>query len=303
MFFATRNDRRGGGRRPARAHREGTACSSASQRAGGVPLGAAAVPRGEVAADRGAPADGDRGGLGARGLARPQRAARPVRGVHIPEAYGGQGFGFVELGIVLEEMGRALLCAPYFASTVLAATAIMNAGTEAQKRALLPPIADGDTRRHAGLHRAERTLGCGRDRNDGDAGRGRLPARWRQELRPRRPHRRPDRRAGAPPGFGRRGRAVVLHGARRCARADAPRAEGDGPDPQAGAARIPRRRGGPAGRGRRRRAGRSRKTMTQAAVCLANEMVGGAETAARSRRWTMPTCACSSAAPSPRSSR
>ena len=65
--------------------------------------------------------------------------------VHIPEAYGGHGFGFVELGIVLEEMGRALLCAPYFASTVLAATAIMNAGTDAQKRALLPSIAAGDT--------------------------------------------------------------------------------------------------------------------------------------------------------------
>jgi alkylation response protein AidB-like acyl-CoA dehydrogenase len=65
--------------------------------------------------------------------------------VHIPEAYGGQGFGFVELGIVLEEMGRALLCAPYFASTVLTATAIMNAGTEAQKRDLLPAIAAGDT--------------------------------------------------------------------------------------------------------------------------------------------------------------
>lgn len=68
-----------------------------------------------------------------------------LTGVHIPEAYGGQGFGFVELGIVLEEMGRALLCAPYFASTVLAATAILNAGTEEQKRALLPPIAAGDT--------------------------------------------------------------------------------------------------------------------------------------------------------------
>jgi alkylation response protein AidB-like acyl-CoA dehydrogenase len=65
--------------------------------------------------------------------------------VHIPEAYGGQGFGFVELGIVLEEMGRALLCAPYFASMALAATAIMHAGTEAQKRALLPSIAEGDT--------------------------------------------------------------------------------------------------------------------------------------------------------------
>ena len=65
--------------------------------------------------------------------------------VHIPEAYGGQGFGFIELGIVLEEMGRALVCAPYFASTALAATAIINCGTEAQKRALLPPIAAGDT--------------------------------------------------------------------------------------------------------------------------------------------------------------
>ncbi len=65
--------------------------------------------------------------------------------VHIPEAYGGQGFGPVELGIVLEETGRALLCAPYFASTVLAATAIMNAGSEAQKRDLLPGIAAGDT--------------------------------------------------------------------------------------------------------------------------------------------------------------
>jgi len=68
-----------------------------------------------------------------------------LTGVHIPEAYGGQGFGPVELGIVLEEMGRALLCAPYFSSVVLAATAIMNAGTEAQKRELLPPIALGDT--------------------------------------------------------------------------------------------------------------------------------------------------------------
>ncbi|HYZ24378.1 MAG TPA: acyl-CoA dehydrogenase family protein, partial [Rhodopila sp.] len=64
--------------------------------------------------------------------------------VHIPEAYGGQGFGFVELGIVLEEMGRALLCAPYFGSVVLAATSILNAGTEAQKRDLLPGIAEGE---------------------------------------------------------------------------------------------------------------------------------------------------------------
>ncbi|HEU5096440.1 MAG TPA: acyl-CoA dehydrogenase family protein [Reyranella sp.] len=62
----------------------------------------------------------------------------------IPEAYGGQGFGFSELGIVLEEMGRGLLCAPFFSTAVLATSAILNAGTEEQKRALLPAIASGE---------------------------------------------------------------------------------------------------------------------------------------------------------------
>jgi alkylation response protein AidB-like acyl-CoA dehydrogenase len=65
-------------------------------------------------------------------------------GVHVPEEYGGQGFGFVELGIVLEEMGRALVCAPYFASTVLATTAILNTATPAQKAGLLPPLVAGE---------------------------------------------------------------------------------------------------------------------------------------------------------------
>jgi alkylation response protein AidB-like acyl-CoA dehydrogenase len=65
--------------------------------------------------------------------------------IHIPEAYGGQGFGISELAIAVEEMGRALLCAPYFASTVLAATAILKAGTDEQKRVLLPDIAAGET--------------------------------------------------------------------------------------------------------------------------------------------------------------
>ena len=64
--------------------------------------------------------------------------------VHIPEAYGGGGFGYGELGIVLEEMGRNLLCAPFFSTAVLATTAILNAGTEEQKKALLPGIAAGD---------------------------------------------------------------------------------------------------------------------------------------------------------------
>jgi len=80
--------------------------------------------------------------------------------VRIPEAYGGHGFGFGELGIVLEEMGRALLCAPYFASAVLAASAILNAGTEAEKQALLPGIASGDT---------VATLACAEDAGNWDA--------------------------------------------------------------------------------------------------------------------------------------
>ncbi|MBM3673724.1 MAG: acyl-CoA dehydrogenase [Actinobacteria bacterium] len=68
-----------------------------------------------------------------------------LQSLHIPEAYGGQGFSWVELGIVLEEMGRALLCAPYFSTVVLAANAILNAGTDEQKAELLPGIASGET--------------------------------------------------------------------------------------------------------------------------------------------------------------
>jgi alkylation response protein AidB-like acyl-CoA dehydrogenase len=66
-----------------------------------------------------------------------------LSGVHIPEAFGGQGFGFVELGVVLEEMGRALVCAPFFSSTVLAGTALMNGATQEQQEELLPQIASG----------------------------------------------------------------------------------------------------------------------------------------------------------------
>ena len=72
-------------------------------------------------------------------------SALSLTGVRIPDAYGGDGFGFSEQCIVLEEMGRALLCAPYFATAVLAAGAILNAGTEQDKQALLPSIASGET--------------------------------------------------------------------------------------------------------------------------------------------------------------
>jgi alkylation response protein AidB-like acyl-CoA dehydrogenase len=69
-----------------------------------------------------------------------------LQSLHIPEHYGGMGFSFVELGLVLEETGRALLCAPYLSSVVLAANALLNAGTPDQCAELLPDIAAGQTR-------------------------------------------------------------------------------------------------------------------------------------------------------------
>jgi len=66
-----------------------------------------------------------------------------LQGIAIPEEYGGQGFSFVELGIVFEEMGRVLLCAPFYATSV-AAAAILNAASDEQKRAWLPGIASGE---------------------------------------------------------------------------------------------------------------------------------------------------------------
>jgi alkylation response protein AidB-like acyl-CoA dehydrogenase len=69
-----------------------------------------------------------------------------LQSLHIPEVYGGMGFGFVELGLVLAETGRALLCAPYLSSIALAANAVLNAGTPDQCAELLPDIAAGQTR-------------------------------------------------------------------------------------------------------------------------------------------------------------
>jgi alkylation response protein AidB-like acyl-CoA dehydrogenase len=68
-----------------------------------------------------------------------------LQGLHIPEEFGGSGFGYVELGIVLEEMGRSLLCAPFFSSVVLAANTLILSGDEAAKAAYLPGIASGET--------------------------------------------------------------------------------------------------------------------------------------------------------------
>jgi len=66
-----------------------------------------------------------------------------LTGSHIPEAYGGFGFGPVELGLVAEEMGRRLYCGPFFSSSIMAGFALLELGREPAKEQLLPMIADG----------------------------------------------------------------------------------------------------------------------------------------------------------------
>jgi alkylation response protein AidB-like acyl-CoA dehydrogenase len=66
-----------------------------------------------------------------------------LQGLAIPEEFGGAGSTPVELGIAFEEMGRVLLCAPFFSTVGLAAQALLAAGDDQAKRAYLPRIADG----------------------------------------------------------------------------------------------------------------------------------------------------------------
>jgi len=68
-----------------------------------------------------------------------------LQALAVPEEYGGAGFGYVELTVVLEEMGAALLCAPYFSTVALGANVLLSSGDEGAKKDLLPGIAAGET--------------------------------------------------------------------------------------------------------------------------------------------------------------
>src|SRR3954464_1810471 len=68
-----------------------------------------------------------------------------LQGLAIPEEYGGSGYSWIELGIILEEQGRRLLAAPYFSTVVLAASTLLLSGDDAAKKDYLPGIASGET--------------------------------------------------------------------------------------------------------------------------------------------------------------
>lgn len=66
-------------------------------------------------------------------------------GLVIPEQYGGEGLSFVELAVLLEEMGGALVPGAYF-SSILAGLLLLEAGNEEQKQTWLPKLAKGKAR-------------------------------------------------------------------------------------------------------------------------------------------------------------
>ena len=63
----------------------------------------------------------------------------------VPEAYDGIGMSPMDLHPLMEEMGRHLLCAPFFSTVCLGVNAFIEAGTEDQKKTWLPKIAAGET--------------------------------------------------------------------------------------------------------------------------------------------------------------
>jgi alkylation response protein AidB-like acyl-CoA dehydrogenase len=65
-------------------------------------------------------------------------------GLVFPEQYGGEGLSFLDLAVLIEEMGRALVPGPYVSTVVYCGSAILAAGTDEQKQELLPKIARGD---------------------------------------------------------------------------------------------------------------------------------------------------------------
>src|SRR6266849_2995009 len=67
-------------------------------------------------------------------------------GLVYPEQYGGAGLGFVDLTVLMEEMGRAVMPGPFFSTSILGGLAILEAGSAAQKEEWLTKIAAGEAK-------------------------------------------------------------------------------------------------------------------------------------------------------------
>ena len=67
-------------------------------------------------------------------------------GLIAPEEHGGMALGIVDLVVLLEEMGRAVVPGPFFSTVLLGGLALLEAGNDAQKKAWLPKICSGEAR-------------------------------------------------------------------------------------------------------------------------------------------------------------
>ena len=70
--------------------------------------------------------------------------------MHVPEEFGGSGYGLSELAVVLEELGRAVAPGP-FLGTVMASALIDRAGDDTQRTQFLPSLVDGSQAAAVGL--------------------------------------------------------------------------------------------------------------------------------------------------------
>ena len=91
------------------------------------------------------------------------------QGLLVPEAYGGADFGYLDLIILIEEFGRALVPGPFISTQVGGVLPLLEGGTEEQKKQYLPNIASGERDLDARLHRA---VGALRHRGRGARGEG-----------------------------------------------------------------------------------------------------------------------------------
>jgi alkylation response protein AidB-like acyl-CoA dehydrogenase len=95
-----------------------------------------------------------------------------VAGLAVPEELGGAGYGRVEQAVVFEELGRALVVSPYFATVALAVNALLAAGDEGANKEYLPALVAGEL---------TATLATTEDAGDWDAAAGTTTAVARED--------------------------------------------------------------------------------------------------------------------------
>src|SRR5215472_8895074 len=109
-------------------------------------------------------------------------------GIVYPEEDGGSGLGLVDLVVLMEEMGRAVMPGPFLSTVLLGGAAIAEAGSPAQRRR------QGES--GARVDRARSALGCGRSEPRGARVGGRIRPFGNQAFRGGRASRRHSRRGG-----------------------------------------------------------------------------------------------------------